>query len=217
MRERARLKPRILAHRGWWEREAEKNSFDALVRAAENGYGIETDVRDCEGNLVIAHDMPAGGEIVFEDVAQLCAETQVPLAINIKADGLAMTLEVLLKRHPELSAFCFDMSGPELFQYQKHGLPTFTRASEFETAPVLYEHAEGVWLDAFVSEWYSPDRVKGFLSDGKKVAVVSPELHGRDQRDLWRALRSAGFGVLENCMLCTDFPEAATEFFGEGR
>lgn len=215
MRERARIKRSILAHRGWWEQEAEKNTFDAFARAARNGYGIETDVRDCSGDLVIAHDMPVGGEIAFEDVAQLCAETNVPLAINIKADGLATALEDLLNRCPGLSAFCFDMSGPELFQYQKRGLPTFTRASEFETAPVLYDHAEGIWLDAFVSDWYSPGRVKEFLNDGKKVAVVSPELHRRNHGDLWHALRNAGFGELDNVMLCTDFPEAALEFFGE--
>lgn len=206
----------ILAHRGLWEQDAEKNMLASLARAVRSGYGIETDVRDCRGQLVIAHDMPVGIEVAFADIVRLCAETRVPLAINVKADGLAVAIGDVLHRHPDLDAFCFDMSVPELFRYQMQGLPTFTRVSEFETAPVLYDKAEGVWLDAFDSDWYAPDLIKRFIGNGKRVAVVSPELHHRQCQDLWASLLSAGLGgSLDDLLLCTDYPEAAVAFFGD--
>lgn len=203
----------ILAHRGMWNHVSERNTIDALERAVAHGYGIETDVRDCMGRLVISHDMPTGGEIPFLEVAGLCAEADVPLAINVKADGLAEGIENVLKRHPNLDAFCFDMSVPQLLEYQKRNLPTFTRVSEFEAAPSLYEDAKGVWLDAFVSDWYEPDVLKNFLNDGKRVAVVSSELHHRRDCNLWATLRDAKIGTFDNVMLCTDMPDAAIDFF----
>ncbi len=209
------MKRSILAHRGVWKEDAEKNSRAALALAPQQGYGIETDVRDSDGRLVISHDVPVGGEPTLAEVAERCAEARVPLAINIKADGLASLIKEVLDGYPNLDAFCFDMSVPELFQYQKRGLPCYTRVSEFESTPALYDDAHGVWLDAFLSDWYSTDLVRRFLDDGKRVAIVSPELHRRDHRALWESLRDAGLGGLDHVMLCTDLPDAAVGFFRE--
>lgn len=204
----------MLAHRGLWRDPSERNALAALERATQRGYGVETDVRDCLGKPVIAHDMPAGGETPLPVVLDLCSRTGVPLALNVKADGMAVTIRDLLKNYPNLDAFCFDMSVPQLFQYQKHEIPTFTRASEFETSPVLYDRAKGVWLDCFLTNWYAPDLIDSFLRDGKKVAIVSSELHRRCHVRLWTALREHGFDGRDDLMLCTDIPDAATEFFG---
>lgn len=32
---------KIIAHRGYWKTESEKNTMTALTRAVENGYGFE--------------------------------------------------------------------------------------------------------------------------------------------------------------------------------
>ena len=53
----------ILAHRGCWGQSVKRNSFEALKRALEEGFGIETDFRDCNGVIVISHDPPEGDEI----------------------------------------------------------------------------------------------------------------------------------------------------------
>ena len=37
---------KILAHRGFWMNESEKNSREAIKRAFDYGFGIETDLRD---------------------------------------------------------------------------------------------------------------------------------------------------------------------------
>ena len=48
---------RILAHRGYWNNEAEKNTLLALKAALEKGYGFESDVRDYLGRLVVSHNI----------------------------------------------------------------------------------------------------------------------------------------------------------------
>lgn len=209
------MKRSILAHRGQWKEEAERNTRTALALASQRGYGIETDVRDSEGRLIVSHDVPVGGETALPEVVVHCDAARVPIAINIKADGLATLIKEMLDRHPDLDAFCFDMSVPELLQYQKHGVPCFTRVSEFEQTPALYDDARGVWLDAFLSDWYSADLIERFLGDGKQVAIVSPELHRRDHQTLWEILRDADLGGLDDVLLCTDYPDAAFEFFRE--
>ena len=36
----------ILAHRGYWKKLSERNTEEALKKAFEKGYGIESDIRD---------------------------------------------------------------------------------------------------------------------------------------------------------------------------
>lgn len=51
-------KKNIIAHRGFWKIASEKNSLVAFERAFSNGYGVETDIRDLMGGLVVEHDLP---------------------------------------------------------------------------------------------------------------------------------------------------------------
>ena len=48
---------KIIAHRGFWLEKSEQNSLKAFKKAFENGFGVETDVRDFNGELVISHDI----------------------------------------------------------------------------------------------------------------------------------------------------------------
>jgi glycerophosphoryl diester phosphodiesterase len=48
---------KIISHRGFWITPSEQNTEVAFIRALECGFGIETDIRDVSGDLVISHDM----------------------------------------------------------------------------------------------------------------------------------------------------------------
>ena len=91
----------ILAHRGAWHSPEEKNSLHALNAALNRGWGIETDIRDYKGELVIAHDPADEGCIKLETVLSLYSELEVKtlLALNVKADGLYLMLENVLKKY----------------------------------------------------------------------------------------------------------------------
>ena len=206
----------VISHRGYWKEPAERNRPVAFRRSFDCGFGTETDLRDRTGQLVISHDMPDGSEITLADLLDILAGRELPIAINIKADGLAAALAAELKERGLARWFTFDMSVPEMVFQLGLGLPVFTRASEFEQPPPCYDRAIGVWLDGFDGDWFGPRDVAAFLQDGKTVCIVSPELHGRDHKPLWTMLRDLSLRGHPALMLCTDFPEQAASFFGSG-
>jgi glycerophosphoryl diester phosphodiesterase len=53
-----------LAHRGLWHDKSEQNTLLAIEASWESGFGIETDIRDQLGKVVISHDPP--GSSVLE-------------------------------------------------------------------------------------------------------------------------------------------------------
>lgn len=205
---------RIISHRGYWKREAEKNSLTALVRSLNLGFGLETDIRDYCGELVVSHDIPGKSVLSFEKFLEcsvdLCIEKSLTLALNIKSDGLAGKLSASLKNYPALDVFVFDMSVPDSRSYYNENITVFTRMSEVEQ-PVWLQDSAGVWLDSFYSEWYDLDIVENFLSAGKKVCLVSPELHGRKHMKFWEKVR--GLSQYDTVLLCTDCPEDARNYF----
>jgi hypothetical protein len=205
----------IISHRGYWKDAGEKNQPIAFHRSFDLGFGTETDVRDLRGELMIAHDMPNGSEISLEAMLDILAGRDLPMAMNIKADGLAKQLQAQMNARGLTRWFTFDMSVPEMVVQHRLGMPMFTRASEYEKPPALYEQSIGVWLDAFVSEWYSTADIDAFLQDGKQVAIVSPELHKRDHLALWQRLRGSKTQHHPALILCTDLPEDALAFFGD--
>lgn len=206
---------KILAHRGYWRESHEKNGFDAFERAWARDYGIETDLRDRDGQIVISHDPPDASAASFEPFLQAYVERgkDTPLALNIKADGLCVPVAQLLARYSVKNFFVFDMSVPDSLHYLQAGMPVFLRLSEYEPQTGLFSRAAGVWLDAFERDWWTLDMLREIRWDGKSVAIVSPELHRRPHEALWLALRGLEPGLLSDTLLCTDFPEEAEAFF----
>ena len=206
---------KIVAHRGHWNMATEKNSAGAFARALAGGFGIETDLRDVAGTVVISHDMPRGGEMTLDQFLILCKRYpgSRPLALNIKADGLQAPVGAALQRHAILDAFVFDMAVPDALGYLKTAIPTYSRSSEYEDPPPFFEQAAGIWLDAFHGQWYQMDVIEGWLAQGKAVCIVSPELHGRPHLPLWHSLCEAHLQQHASLCLCTDFPVQAYEVF----
>jgi hypothetical protein len=204
---------RVLSHRGYWKVAGEKNTLDAFTRSASLDFGTETDVRDYDGKLVISHDPAVHGSLAIDEMLGAFRGKNLPLAINVKADGLSQMLSNIMN-DSGVEWFVFDMSTPELYRYLAAGAPCYTRHSDIESHPVCYERSIGVWLDSFAGpEWYDASIVAGHLNAGKRVCVVSSELHGRPHLPLWSMLRDSGLSSRNDLDLCTDIPEAARSFF----
>ncbi|MET0746739.1 MAG: hypothetical protein ABWY49_00980 [Rhizobium sp.] len=215
---RGLAKSNILAHRGSWNAGIGKNSREALSRALLAGFGLETDLRDCNGALVISHDPPMQSDdiIPFEwlldfYVSNACTGV---LALNVKADGLASMTAEALRRHGVTRYFVFDMSIPDMLAYLRAGMPTYSRVSEYEPQPALEAETAGIWLDNFTGAFAQVDTAAKLAADGKPVAVVSPELHKRPHEALWTSLRDRAGLDMSSLLLCTDFPDEAALFFG---
>jgi hypothetical protein len=205
---------KILSHRGYWKKTAEKNTKEAFARSFELGFGTETDVRDALGKLLISHDPPRGGEISFEEMLKLhsSVDKRLPLALNVKADGLQVMAAELLRIHGLTEYFFFDMSVPDMIGYHKQGLRFFTRQSELEPEPLLLKESAGAWMDHFYSDWITESAVAPYLEANKQVCLVSPDLHKRDHRAFWESLATWDSRYDDRLMLCTDLPEEARVF-----
>lgn len=208
---------KLLAHRGAWRTEAEKNTLASIERALDHKWGFESDLRDYGKRLVISHNVPDDNVPDAEDVFRRMEEKGTgagPFAINIKSDGLTEMLLEALNRYQIASYFCFDMSVPQMLEYQEKGIRFFTRQSEYEQTPLFYEEAAGVWVDAFAREdWITPGLLQGHLDAGKAISIVSPELHQRDPHGLWSILHQLDLSN-PDIYLCTDKPEEAEAYFG---
>lgn len=201
---------KIIAHRGLWDDKESQNTMTAFKRALDLGFGLEFDVRDSFGQLVISHDPTMNpGNLNFEDVVDVFSDYEAPIAINIKSDGLLPRLLSALEGIEKKNYFVFDMSIPESLKYLNAGVPTFMRISEFEQNSPLHENSAGIWLDAFQSDWWVNECQ--VFQDLKAICVVSSELHGRDEETGWGFLRE--LETTKGLILCTDHPMRAAEYF----
>lgn len=200
----------IIAHRGFWKTKEEQNSQISFERAFDNGFGVETDLRDFTGEIVISHDIPNGKEIRFEEVLKIMNGRNLPLALNIKADGLSDSILKLLNKYNHTNYFTFDMSIPEMVVQNKKGLRFFTGLSDIIKYPIMEQNAKGIWLDSFYEDWFTAKDVNNIINTDKEVCVVSPELHGRDYKLIWNRYKN-----IDGIMLCTDYPMEARGFFNE--
>lgn len=203
----------ILSHRGLWLTPEEKNSAGAFLRSFEAGFGTETDIRDRNGELVISHDLATDEAMTLHHFLTLLGTDSLPLALNIKADGLADQLHRTMARHPHINWFVFDMSIPDMRGHLRVGNPTYARMSEVEQHPAWLDRITGIWLDAFDGTWYGEGTIKQLLNAGKKVCVVSPELHKRPCAETWQMLRPLAHEA--GLSICTDTPHEARLFFSE--
>lgn len=200
----------ILSHRGRWRVPSERNTLKAFSRSFADGYGTELDVRDDCGELVVSHDPPPPGTMRLDTVLRAYVDAGQPgaLAINVKSDGLAASIAEACERHGVSSFFCFDQSVPDLFGYLERGVPTFTRQSEVEPSPPLYDRVAGVWLDSFFDDgWFDERVLTRHLDGGKRVCMVSPELHGREPVEAWERWVSWAACDSEAVLVCTDRPD----------
>ena len=202
------MKKWILAHRGEWDQEVPANSAASLRDAILHGFGIETDIRDQNSEIVISHDPCTAKK--YERLEQFLTQ-ESRIAINIKSDGLVPMLEPMKNLITGSKSFVFDCSFPELLKFKRAGIPHAIRMSEFERE--LYWEPNYIWLDAFESDWWLEDAATLRMIEKIPTVVVSPELHKRDFSKVWNKvlmLRSSGLEI----SVCTDFPNELAKAAG---
>ena len=208
----------ILAHRGLWSEPNEQNSLGALVNAVRMGFGVETDVRDSNSEIVISHDPTVGGTKLRDFFEFLQGPEIGPVvALNVKADGLLSLFEPTVASTLPDGSFFFDMSAPETLRYRKANFPTAVRISDYEKMSDLEKfgsnNSRAIWLDSFDSDWWLDVTAGDLVPDEWTAYVVSPELHGREPSVAWQRLQERdwedrAFGI------CTDYPMEFLEFMG---
>lgn len=196
----------IYAHRGLWNGDCSlQNSPLAIENAFMVGLGVEIDLWKILDKIFITHE---GDSMNFEfaEFFKIWSRySYLPVAFNVKSDGIANHLGQKDIKF-EKPSFFFDMSYPELVKFKKNSLPFASRISELEPINSGMKAEELFWLDSFYSEWWIQE-FKSVKSIFKKSVIVSPELHNREHMEVWNFLKTQKpYGV------CTDFPLELLEF-----
>lgn len=211
-------KSNILAHRGNWSTAADQNSYLSILSAIEAGYGIEIDLRDCDGEIVVSHDPPRSKNNL--NLRKLMSELKKKnrkqrIALNIKSDGLANLLinEINYNSIKIDNVFVFDMSFPDMLSYARLEFPYYNRLSEFEPQNNIIPGVRGYWVDNFSMNTSQVEMARQIVNQGLRAAVVSPELHGRDKEETWEEIKDSGLHKSSLFEICTDYPDQAYLYF----
>jgi len=177
------------------------------------GFGIETDLRDAAGEVVISHDPAVQGAPRFisllETWLNLGVLGKAPLALNVKSDGLVPLLDGAKLALRASAHFFFDMSFPQLRTYAQAGHAVALRVSEYEPLPrdlaLTLKIEPRYWLDSFESDWWLGSQEIEEACRHAQVVLVSPEIHGRDPEAVWlwfADVLEKGYAI----SICTDRP-----------
>lgn len=181
------------------------------------GFGIELDVRDHNGEVVVSHD-PVGKDAEVETLngwlVRNAPKRGFPLiAFNHKADGIEATI-ARIATNPLVAdrCFVFDMPFPAEMRYASLGVRVAERVSDVE--PYAKRH-DVVWLDRWFWDTEIP-RIIDEVYTAPFIYVVSPELHrptwGLERiKAFWRLIPKWVEGV------CTDYWREADQFFNGGK
>lgn len=205
----------LLAHRGLTIFKGEKYQ-NPFFKAIDKNYGIEIDIRNLDGRIVVSHDpLESKPYLFFEDICKYVKNKNYKgfLAINVKEDNLENQLVSLLSKYELSNWFTFDHSIPDLISSKS--LKSFYRISEYEKYPFDdFFNVKGCWLDSFNSpHWYGSDLLEELFSKGD-LAIVSSELHGYSPKTQWSIIKSIlQIESKHNLFLCTDLPGEASKFF----
>lgn len=203
-------KPLIYAHRGIWETPDQQNSRQSIEAARLYGYGVETDFRSKSHSLVISHDPYGDSNPLAVDSVDFA---EIPVALNVKEDGLLTKYEAFIIKYPNKFTFLFDGSIPEMVKIKEKKLPHGLRLSEYEKD--LPWDSQFLWIDGFYSNWWieSPEILN--LVEKHFVIFVSPEIHGREIERAWEFFHFLYSKGIAKFGICSDLPKKLKAVFDE--
>jgi glycerophosphoryl diester phosphodiesterase len=218
----------ILSHRGIGFGEKE-NSLESFKKALDSGFGLEIDIRlGVNGKVVISHDPPAADTLTWENAWPVLSGAQHTVAVHLKEQSEAVWKPVCESIASKRNFFLFDPTTETAKAIKKafkdaklafsvgeeHFAPTIYLLDEVLTLP----DCDYIWWD----EWsvpgavYNREQLDKIRAYGKKIYVISPELHkatnpAHQQADLpelcWKQLLEFKVDGI-----CTDLPVQLADF-----
>jgi hypothetical protein len=162
------------------------NQLDETIAADVFGAadGIEFDIRDTGGEIVVQHDPFLGGQR-FIDFLKFCPSNKFYI-VNVKSEGIEQRAIADLEAHGITQFFLLDCSIPMMVKLGKMGERRLAvRFSEYESLTTVESMAPfvtWVWVDVF-TQLPLTSFIETFIRDrGLKLCLVSPELQGQQEK-----------------------------------
>ena len=162
------------------------NHLDETVAAEVFGAtdGIEFDIRDTGGDIVVQHDPFLGGQL-FTDFLKFCPSNKFYI-VNVKSEGIERRAIADLEAHGIMQFFLLDCSIPMMVRLGKEGERRLAvRFSEYEslaTVGVMASFVSWVWVDVFTQLPLTNAIETSIRNHGLKLCLVSPELQGQQDK-----------------------------------
>jgi hypothetical protein len=162
------------------------NQLDETVAAKVFGAadGIEFDIRDTGGDIVVQHDPFLGGQL-FTDFLKFCPSNKFYI-VNVKSEGIELRAIADLEAHGIMQFFLLDCSIPMMVRLGKEGERRLAvRFSEYEslaTVGVMASFVSWVWVDVFTQLPLTNAIETSIRNHGLKLCLVSPELQGQQEK-----------------------------------
>lgn len=178
-----------------------KHNVNSIQNIDQN-FGVEIDVRDYNGDLVLSHDFPNQKSQKLDDFLSFLPSDKL-LAVNVKSTGTEKKLLASLNSR-NINYFAFDFPIPGLLNALEQKIVCALRLSEYEKE--IFPGPKWIWLDSFHSIWFDDKYVESLKNLNYLISIVSPELHQRSDKTEYTKIKS-----LIDCNLidaiCTDLPE----------
>jgi hypothetical protein len=162
------------------------NQLDETIAAEVFGAadGIEFDIRDTGGEIVVQHDPFLGGQL-FTDFLKFCPSNKFYI-VNVKSEGIERRAIADLEAHGITQFFLLDCSIPMMVRLGKEGERRLAvRFSEYEslaTVEAMAPFVSWVWVDVFTQLPLTSFVEKFIRQRGLKLCLVSPELQGQQEK-----------------------------------
>lgn len=184
------------------------NDPQILKRVSKN-YGVEMDLHAWGSELTVNHDAFSKG---FSFEKWLDEYNHLIAIFNIKEEGIETKALDLIKERGIESFFFLDLSFPNLFKMINKGESRVAiRVSEYESAISalkLSKKAQWIWIDIFNNFPLLKEEYDNLSNVGYKFCLVSPELHGREIKEIEFIKSYLNANNMKIDAVCTKLPEA---------
>lgn len=164
--------------------------------------GIEFDVRDSDGKLIVQHDAFSDG-VIFADFAKKIGKRFC--IVNIKSEGIETKVLEILEVNNIVDFFLLDCSIPSMNKLTGIGENRIAvRFSELEPVEFVMcwkGKVKWIWVDCFTKHPITKELSLLFQQAGFNICLVSPDLHGRpeDIPTISRWVRNSGIHLNAIC------------------
>jgi len=158
------------------------NRIKALKKIPKE-YGVELDLRDFGGRLVLQHEPFMDGEDFAEYLKHYDHGTMI---LNIKSERIEYKVLELVQKYNIKDYFFLDSSFPMIYSLSKSGEKNIAlRFSEFEGIDTILNmkgKIDWIWVDCFSKLPIDNENYNLLKQHGFKFCLVSPELQGQDEK-----------------------------------
>jgi len=146
--------------------------------------GIEFDIRDSNGHIIVQHDPFLDGQLLT-DFVKYCPSDKFYI-VNVKSEGIEQDAINILESHNISTFFLLDCSIPSIIKLKNKGeRRTCVRFSEYEsldTIQLMKDVVTWVWIDVFTKMPLNKDIYTILKSYNLKLCLVSPELQNQPEK-----------------------------------